>query len=232
MHFAHSPQLWRDFPRLVPGVLHAKGITAGASVDDPVRQLCARAAARNAEGAGQESGLPQIQAWRRAFAELGVKPTQYRCAAESLLRRFRKEGALPQIHPLIDLCNAASLAFAIPVGVFDLGRITGDLRVRHADGDEVYETFAGSEEHPEPGEVIFADDARRAHARRWTNRQSGHSAVREETGEVLIVVEALHETAPGEVAELMDVLADALRMHWAVTPRSAVLTRQAPGFEV
>ncbi|MBO8191961.1 hypothetical protein ITI46_09790 [Streptomyces oryzae] len=232
MRFAHSPQLWRDFPQLVPGVLHAKGIAAEISAEETVRQLCARTAARSAEGGGQESGLPQIQAWRRTFAALGLKPTQYRCAAESLLRRFRKEGSLPRIHPLIDLCNAASLAFAIPVGVFDLARISGDLWVRYADGDEVYETFAGDEERPEPGEVIFADDARRAHARRWTNRQSGHSAVREETGEVLIVAEALHETAPGEMAELMDVLTDALRTDWSVTPCSAVLTPAAPAFEL
>jgi DNA/RNA-binding domain of Phe-tRNA-synthetase-like protein len=39
-----------------------------------------------------------------------MKPTQYRCASEALLRRFRKEGALPRIHPLRDLCNAVSLA--------------------------------------------------------------------------------------------------------------------------
>ncbi|MGI5350878.1 B3/B4 domain-containing protein [Streptomyces sp. CA-250714] len=232
MHFAHSPQLWRDFPQLVPGVLHAKGIAADARADDTVAQLCARAAARNADGGGQESGLPQIQAWRRAFTAMGLKPTQYRCAAESLLRRFRKEGALPAIHPLIDLCNAASLAYAIPVGVFDLARIEGDLQVRYATGDERYETFAGGEEHPEPGEVIFADDAARAHARRWSNRQSGWSAVREGTDEVLIVAEALHETAPGEMAELLDILADALRTHWAVSPRSTVLTGQAPRFEL
>ncbi len=30
---------------------------------------------------------------------------------------------------------------------------------------------------PEAGEVIFADDAGHAHARRWTNRQSGRSAI-------------------------------------------------------
>ncbi|MFI8849584.1 B3/4 domain-containing protein [Streptomyces sp. NPDC053499] len=234
MHFEHSPHLWQDFPQLVPGVLHAKGITARPSVpvDASVRELWSRAAARNAAGEGTESGLPQIQAWRRAFASMGLKPTQYRCAAESLLRRFRREGSLPEIHPLIDLCNAASLAYAIPVGVFDLARIEGDLQVRYALGDERYETFAGDEERPEPGEVVFADEAGRAHARRWTNRQSGRSAVRGDTEEVLIVAEALHETAPGEMAELTEVLADALRTHWETVPRSAVLTRSAPRFEV
>jgi DNA/RNA-binding domain of Phe-tRNA-synthetase-like protein len=40
-----------------------------------------------------------------------------------------------------------------------------------------YLTFSGQCEHPGPGEVIFADQARQVHARRWTNRQSGLSAV-------------------------------------------------------
>ncbi len=61
---------------------------------------------------------------------MGLKPTQYRCASESLLRRFRKEGSLPQLHPLVNLCNAASLAFAIPVAVLDLAKISAGLAVR------------------------------------------------------------------------------------------------------
>lgn len=120
-----------------------------------------------------ESELPEIQAWRRAFAQLGLKPTQYRCASESLLRRFRKEGRLPALHPLVDLCNAVSLAFAVPVAVLDVAQITGPLKVRYATGTETYLTFASETEHPAEGEVIFADQAGHAHARRWTNRQSG-----------------------------------------------------------
>src|SRR5262249_47895012 len=84
----------------------------------------------------QKAELPEIQAWRRAFTTMGLKPTQYRCASESLLRRLRKEGSLPPLHPLVDLCNAISLAFAIPVAVFDASQITGDLCVRYADGAE------------------------------------------------------------------------------------------------
>ena len=147
---------------------------------------------------------------------MGLKPTQYRCAAEALLRRYRKEGSLPALHPLIDLCNAASLAFAIPVAVFDTAKITGTMTVRLAHGNETYETFGGEVEHPEPGEVIFADDDGRAHARRWTNRQSGWSAVRPETTQALIVTEALHETADNDTAALMSSLARALAAIWPV----------------
>jgi len=63
--------------------------------------------------------------------------------------------------------------------------------------------FSGEIEHPEPGEVIFADEAGNAHARRWSNRQSALSAVRAETGEVLIVAEGLHDSAQSDIAQLM-----------------------------
>src|SRR5580692_4070677 len=175
-----------------------------------------------------ESELPEIQAWRRAFAALGLKPTQYRCASESLLRRFRKEGSLPRLHPLVDLCNAVSMAYAIPVAVLDLDAISGPLEVRYATGDEGYLTFAGDTEHPAPGEVIFADQAGQAHARRWTNRQSGRSAVRDTTSTALIVAEALHDSASADVTDLLATLAAELQALWTIKPQTAILTAAAP----
>ncbi|GIH90821.1 B3/4 domain-containing protein [Planobispora siamensis] len=229
MYFQHSDALWSDHPGLVAGAVFATGITADASVDARVAEFSALAEARLA--AGPEAEFPEIRAWRRTFSAMGLKPTQYRCAAESLLRRFRKEHALPRLHPLIDLCNAISLAYAIPVAVFDVARIDRGLEVRHASGDESYLTFSGETENPEPGEVIFADAAGRAHARRWTNRQSGHSAVRDTTGTVLIVAEAMHGSASADVPKLVSVIAGELSAAWAAVPETATLSRPSPRFE-
>nr|WP_291295640.1 phenylalanine--tRNA ligase beta subunit-related protein [Elioraea sp.] len=98
-----------------------------------------------------------MQAWRRAFSRMGLKPTQYRCASEALLRRLRQEGSLPRRHPLVDLCNALSAAFAIPVAAFDVARISGDLEVRPADGTERYLTFGGEIETPIPAGQHVSD---------------------------------------------------------------------------
>ena len=228
MHFEHSGEIWRDFPELVPGVLFADGLSARAVTGD--RAAAFTAVARSRLANGSEAELPEIQAWRRAFSRMGLKPTQYRCASESLLRRFRKEGSLPQLHPLVDLCNAISLAFAIPVAVFDVARITGGLCVRYADGDEDYLTFSGETEHPAPHEVIFADAARQVHARRWTNRQSGWSAVRNSTTAALIVAEAMHESAASDVRELIAAVAGELEAVWPVTPMLSVLSPSSPRF--
>jgi DNA/RNA-binding domain of Phe-tRNA-synthetase-like protein len=229
VHFCHSSEIWNDYPQLIPGVLAVEQITADVSVQTQVAKLIATAKSRLAARA--EGELPEIEAWRRAFSRMGLKPTQYRCASEALLRRFRKEASLPHIHPLIDLCNATSMAFAIPVAVFDVSKIADFLEVRYADGSELYEAFSGETERPEPHEVIFADGAGKAHARRWTNRQSGHSAVRDDTAGVLIVAEALHASAQEDTQKLVATLARDLDAVWSVRPRTSLLTSSSPRFE-
>ncbi|CAN7360908.1 B3/B4 domain-containing protein [Polaromonas sp. LjRoot131] len=231
MFFRHSEALWAEHPELVPGVLYADGISAPADVNPQVARFNAIAASRLAQG--PEGEFPEVQAWRRTFSKMGLKPTQYRCASESLLRRFRKENALPPLHPLVDLCNAVSLAFAIPIAVFDVDKVAQQLEVRHATGAENYRSFSGEIEHPEPGEVIFADAAEppKAHARRWTHRQSGLSAVSAGTRTVLIVAEALHASAAEDVGRLVGTLAEALAAAWPTQPRTQLLSRASPRFE-
>jgi len=230
MYFQHAEAIRSEYPELVAAAITTSGINATSDVDEQVARFTAIAEARLS--GGTESDLPEIRAWRQAFSKMGLKPTQYRCASEALLRRLRKEGELPRIHPLIDLCNAVSVAFAIPVAALDLDRISGDLEVRHAVGDEEYVTFADTVEHPEPGEVIFADAGGNSHARRWTNRQSGSSAVRPGTSRVLIVAEALHESAGEDVAALMKTLVDEVAGVWGGAPRSVVLSGSTRRFEV
>ena len=230
MDFQHSGEIWRDFPELVPGVIFAEGISRDVSVSSPVARFTAVARSRLADR--PEGELPEVRAWRRAFSRMGLKPTQYRCAAESLLRRLRTQGTLPRLHPLVDLCNAVSVAFAIPVAVFDVSKITGHLEVRYAAGDEEYLTFSGEVEHPGAHEVIFADRGGRAHARRWTNRQSGLSAVQDTTTAALIVAEAMHDSAAKDMHELTAAIADELDAAWSATPTVRVLSQSRPSFTV
>ena len=227
MHFSHHPAIWAAHPELVAGAVFAHGVRPDVDAEAVASRFEAIARERLAR-AGSESELPEIQAWRRAFQRMGLKPTQYRCASESLLRRLRKEGSLPRIHPLIDACNAISVAFATPVAVLDLRHIDGWLQVRPADGSERYLSFAGEIEHPEPGEVSFVDAAGNAHARRWTHRQSGLSAVRDSTSEVLVVAEALHADAAQDLPQLLAALQLALGELTFVSEGASLLTSLAP----
>jgi DNA/RNA-binding domain of Phe-tRNA-synthetase-like protein len=229
MYFLHSTQIWAEYPELVPGVLSVSGVSPRAVVEAEVSAF--GNIARSRLSGTSEGELPEIQAWRRVFSKMGLKPTQYRCAPESLLRRFKKENDLPRLHPLVDLCNAISMAYAIPIAVFDVSRLTDFVEVRHAVGTETYLTFSDETENPDVGEVIFADGASRAHARRWTNRQSGYSAIRPETESTLIVAEAVHRTAHEDMQKLVATLTAEICRIWGTTPKSRMLNRFSPRFE-
>ncbi|MEU9443149.1 phenylalanine--tRNA ligase beta subunit-related protein [Streptomyces sp. NPDC048304] len=229
MQFRHADTIWATFPELASGALYATGVDARVNTGPRAAAYTARA--RDRLAGATEGEFPEVLAWRRTFSRLGVKPTQYRCASESLLRRLRKEGALPSIHPLVDLCNALSVAYAVPVAVLDVDRICGPLlEVRPAAGEETYTAFGGGVEHPAPGEVTFVDSAGRAHARRWTHRQSGHSAVGEHTRRVLVVAEAMHDGGAETVPELLKAVEEEVAAHWGAVTEQAVLTRAAPDF--
>jgi DNA/RNA-binding domain of Phe-tRNA-synthetase-like protein len=162
---------------------------------------------------------------------MGFKPTKYRSAAEALLRRFRKEDTLPSLHPLVDLCNAVSLAFALPVAVFDLDRVDSGLEVCHASGDEQHMAFSGDMEGVGSGEVIFRDRDGHAHARRWTFRQSRRSVVGPETDQALVVSEGLHETASQDVDALIRKLAEGIKGLGMTVHASAILAAAEPRLE-
>jgi DNA/RNA-binding domain of Phe-tRNA-synthetase-like protein len=229
MFFRHHEDIWRAFPQLAAGVVYVQGIDSSQDVSGEVAALLQ--AARSKHGESVESELPAIQAWRRAFATLGLKPTQYRCAAESLLRRLRLEGYVPSVHPLVDICNAVSILYAVPIAVFDVAKVSGCLEVRHARGNEIYTPFSGPDEAPEVGEVVFADASNRAHARRWTNRQSGFSAVSLSTSSALIVAEALHETAAADVRAVLDTLGPLVTAMAGDGMRTAMMRRAGDQFD-
>ena len=145
------------------------------------------------------SEIEALAGWRAAFRLFGVDPTQYRSAAEALLRRLTKKGDIPSINAVVDSCNLVSIRYALPVAGFDRRSLLGPVTVRFAMGDEFFTPLRqASAERPEPGEVIFTDEAGLVVARRWCWRQSEESAAGEHTREALFTIEAQH--AGGNVA--------------------------------
>jgi hypothetical protein len=76
MSVVHEPATWAAFPMLVPGVLLVEGIRPDGDVTARLEPRFARARVRLA--GATDSDLPEVQAWRRAFSQMGLKPTQYR----------------------------------------------------------------------------------------------------------------------------------------------------------
>jgi DNA/RNA-binding domain of Phe-tRNA-synthetase-like protein/GNAT superfamily N-acetyltransferase len=200
--FAYDRDVLERYPGVRAGLVHATGlanIPSSPALLDEYR--AEQTAAVERLSATAVADLPSIVAWRRAFTAFGAKPTQYRNAAEALLRRLDKHGDLPSISTLVDLGNLVSIRYAMPVAVFDLDGVAGSITVRFARGDERFTDLGSTEvDSPEPGEVVFVDEEDVVSARRWCWRQSAQSATRAATTEALVVVEGQHESAEQDVA--------------------------------
>ncbi len=159
MHFFHTPDLWSAFPNLHAGVMHVRGVSGALDFEAAVAAHAAAAKIRlsgsdlHGRAPLSEGQWPEIQAWRRVYSEMGLQPTQVRCAAEALLRRLRQDGQLPKVNPLVDLCNAVSVHAAVPIAVFDCAQVAWPLSVERARGDEEFLAFSGEIEHPAEAEV-------------------------------------------------------------------------------
>ncbi len=199
--FRYAAEVLVRFPDLRGGVLLARGVRNGPTPSALAEAFRAeQAAVLRRLGETPLSEVPSLAAWRRAFGTFGVKPTQYRSAAEALLRRLTKKGEIPGVNLLTDLGNLVSIRYGLPVAVLDARGVRGAITVRLAAGDEPFvELDAEEVRRPEPGEVVFVDDAGQVHARRWCWRQSAPSGVREDTAEVLVTVEGHHEGAEADV---------------------------------
>jgi len=201
VRFRYAPEVRIRFPDLRGGVLLARGVRNGATPPELAEAFRAeQAAVLRRLGDTPLSEVPSLAAWRRIFGSFGVKPTQYRSAAEALLRRLTKKGEIPGVNLLTDLGNLVSIRYALPVAVLDARGVRGAITAGLAAGDEPFtELDADEVRHPEPGEVVFLDDAGQVHARRWCWRQSAPSGAREDTSEILVTVEGHHAGADADV---------------------------------
>ena len=215
---------------MVGGVILARGMTNGTTPESlQSAYLAEQQEVLHRIGETPLSQIASLAAWRGAFRKFGLDPTQYRSAAEALLRRLTKKGEIPSINTLVDLGNLVSIRYALPVAVFDTRALQGGVTVHCADGSERYTTLGESEEdHPAPGEVVFSDETRLVIARRWCWRQSEQSAAQMDTTTAIITVEAHHAEGHTDVQKALDDLLELMREYAGGEFHAAILDARHP----
>src|SRR5438270_13198800 len=138
MHiFQYHPDILTRYPQIVGGAILAQNVTNGPT---PTRlqelYQAEQQLVLHRLGSTPLSQIESLAAWRRAFRGFGVDPTQYRSAAEAILRRLTKKGDIPSINTLVDIGNLVSIRYALPVAVFDTQDLEGAVTVHFADGTE------------------------------------------------------------------------------------------------
>lgn len=166
-----------------------------------------------------------LTSWAEVYARFGAKPNRTPCSAHALRKRVLKDSALPAINPVVDLYNAVSLRFAVPVGGENIDAYAGVPRLMIADGTEPFDTITGGEptiEHPTPGEVVWRDDTG-VTCRRWNWRQGSRTRLDTFTGRMWFVLESL-DTMP---IDAMDEAAAFLELGLRTLIPGCSITREA-----
>ena len=155
--------------------------------------------------------LPHVAAWREAYRAFGAKPQRTRNSLEALTRRAGT--GLPRVNRLTDIYNAISVLHQVPLGGEDLARYRGRPRLLRATGTEPFDTVADGEtvlEHPEPGEVVWCDDAG-VTCRRWNWRQAHRTQLTPHTTSALFILDALSPMTDAALTAAGDDLISHLR---------------------
>lgn len=174
-------------------------------------------------GGGPPWADAHLAAWANTYAHFGAKPNRTPCSAQALRKRVLKDGTLPAINPVVDLYNAISLRYAVPVGGENLSAYVGVPRLTISDGTEPFETMSNGEpaiEHPLPREVVWRDDMG-VTCRRWNWRQGTRTRLNGGERSMWFVLEALAGMPNDALQEAGHALANGL---CGILPSASVTT--------
>lgn len=171
-------------------VVEAAPITRPDIAEAALQQACRQMLEQDVDWADAH-----LSAWAEVFRAFGAKAKRTPCSADALRKRVARDGVMPAIDPVVDLYNAISIQYALPVGGENIAAYAGAPRLVIAQGNEPFDTIKEGElvsETPEPGEVIWRDD-RGVTCRRWNWRQGIRTRLDAQARQMWFILESLPE---------------------------------------
>lgn len=229
MFYSVSKELFEKLPSACFGVVAVRGIDNRAAVPEIGALLQEGISHREAYFEGKPVKTdPHIESYREAFRTLQINPNKYLCSIEALLSRIAKKKGFPTINPIVDLGNAVSLRYFLPIGAHDLGTIPEGLEIRPAVAGDVFVPFGGTEaETPDPGEIVYVSE-HQVRTRRWTWRQSEIGKITEETTSVLFPIDGFSDVNGEEVRQAAAELAECLERFFHVSCETGFVDAEHP----
>ena len=137
-NLAIDPALQSKCPRIALGLLtaHVTTLDTPPALLDEMKSVEAEILKLPEPRAVLESS--EILATRAGYKALGKDPARYRGAAEALLRRILSGKRLPQINGVVDIINLVSVESRLPIGLYDLAHLRGDIVFRPGQPGETY----------------------------------------------------------------------------------------------
>jgi DNA/RNA-binding domain of Phe-tRNA-synthetase-like protein len=153
--------------------------------------------------------ITPLQEARRLYRAAGMEPTRHRPSSEALLRRVLKGRSLYVINNVVDACNLASLRFLLPIGLYDLDRIEGEVTLRLGNEGEAYAGIRKGDVNLARRLGLFD----RVGPFGSPTSDSARTCVRESTQSVLAVIMATRTYPTSAMQDNIDLLADLCQRH-------------------
>jgi len=171
----------------------------------------------------------EVSYYRDAFRKMKINPNKFMSSIEALLTRISKKKGMPSINPIVDLGNAVSLKYRLPIGAHDLDSTNEDFYVRYARPDDTFIPFGSKEEEAvEEDEIVYATGDK-IRTRRWIWRQSELGKIGKETTRVMFPIDGFTENKE-ELLKARDELADLLKKHFNCKVQVGWIDQDNPEF--
>ncbi|HEM3617652.1 TPA: hypothetical protein U1D15_000053 [Streptococcus suis] len=168
-----------------------------------------------------------IQTYRKAYQAFKTKRGA-RSSIEALLKRASGGTTIRSVNPLVDIYNAASLRYALPVGAEDMDHFVGDLQLTITDaGDEFYLIGDDRNQPTLPGEICYKDDAG-AFCRCFNWRDGERTMITNQTQNNFLVIELLDDSREQAFREALDFIQQAATLHLGASVEHQSVTLQEP----
>ena len=231
MFYRIADEVFEKLPDLCVGVVVARGLDNHRRYPHVAEMLHAGIAQREAYFEGKKvKEDPVILPYREAFRAVDINPNKFLCSIEALFTRIAKKKGFPEINAIVDLGNAVSLKYGLPIGAHDLATMADGLEVRPAREGDTFLPFGGeSAEIPDSGEVVYVSGGE-VRTRRWTWRQSEVGKITEETCDVLFPIDGFVSVNGEAVRAAMAEFAGALQEVFGVEAVLGFVDKDHPAF--
>lgn len=219
MKFIVADEVFEKIPDAIFGTVVARGIDNSLPVKGIDAMLKENIAACEAFYEGRKvKESEEVICYREAMRSLGFNPNKYMCSIEALLTRIAKKKGFPSINGAVDLGNAVSLKYKVPLGAHDIDSFEGDLQVRAAVPEDRFRPFGAGEEEfddPDEGEIIYVS-GHSVRTRRWTWRQSEAGKITENVKNIFFPLDGFGNVNKDAVIAARDELAARLEEFFGV----------------
>jgi DNA/RNA-binding domain of Phe-tRNA-synthetase-like protein len=173
-----------------------------------------------------------VLCYRNAFRNLHINPNKYMCSIEALLTRISKGKDIPNINTAVDLGNAISLKYKVPIGAHDLDTVNGEIALRFSQENDYFIPFGSTErESVDQNEVVYAT-GHSVRTRRWAWRQSEEGKITEQSKNIFFPIDGFSDVNMDRMLSAQKELCNLLKQELGCNVSTGWVDAKNPSFNI